>query len=205
MGGEKSSKHREDVLDPPPGCAEATALASARDAAPARVGGWSASSLGLEMRPWREGTATARNREEGGLNDRPLRHHVHEPDKVDDGREGLVQKLQLDEERIHTCAGAAGGVSWHPTHASLGCMPHGSFSPCAHASPWIYPLNARKGGFGGMLGARGSAHLARPESWHRELILSQLLRTRRQCRGLWLPPRRAARDGCRTARSARHC
>ena len=81
----------------------------------------------------------------------------------------------------------------------------GPFSPCAHASPCIYPLNARKGGFGGMLGAHGSAHLARPQSWHRELILSQLLRARRQCRGRWLPPGRAARDGCRTARSARRC
>ena len=157
------------------------------------------------MRPWREGTATARNREEGGLNDRPLRHHVHEPDKVDDGREGLVQKLQLDEERIHTCAGAAGGGFRHSTKASQGCMPHGTFFPCAHARPCIYPLNARKGGFGGMLGARGSAHLARPESWHRELIPSQLVRARRPCRGRWLPPGRAGRDGCRTARSARRC
>ena len=205
MGGKKSSEHREDVHDPPPGCAEATALALARDCRSCAHGRSSASSLGPEMRPWREGTATARNRDEGGLLDRQLRHRLHQPNKVDDRREGLVQKLELDEEWIHTCMGAAGGVFRHPAKASQGCMPHRAFSPCAHASPCIYPLNARKGGFGGMLGAHGSAHLARPQSWHRELILSQLLRARRQCRGRWLPPGRAARDGCRTARSARRC
>ena len=157
------------------------------------------------MRPWRGGTATARFEDEGGLFARQLRHPLHQPDKVDGRREGLAQKLELDEEWIHACAGAAGGVSPHPTKASQGGMPRPAFCPCAHSSPWIYPLNARKGGFGGMLGARGSAHLARPESWHRELISSQLLRARRPCRGRWLPPGRAGRDGCRTARSARRC
>ena len=158
------------------------------------------------MRPWRGGGAPARFEDEGDLFARQLRHPLHQPDEVDGRREGLAQKVELDEEWIHTCTGVAGGVFRHPAKPSQGCMPRPAFSPCAHASPWIYPLNARKGGFGGMLGARGSAHLARPESWHRELISSQLLRARRPCRGRWLPPGpRAARDGCRTARSARRC
>ena len=46
-GGEKSSEHREDGHDPPPGCAGATALASARDCRSCARGGAGASSLGL--------------------------------------------------------------------------------------------------------------------------------------------------------------
>ena len=49
-GGEKSSEHREDGhenMTPPPGCAGATALASARDCRSCARGGAGASSLGL--------------------------------------------------------------------------------------------------------------------------------------------------------------
>ena len=68
------------------------------------------------MRPWRGGTATARFEDEGGLFARQLRLRLHQPDKVDGRREGLVQELELDEEWIHTCAGAVGQGSWYPTN-----------------------------------------------------------------------------------------
>ena len=45
MGGEKSSEHREDGHDPPPGCAGATVLALARDCRFCARGGAGASLL----------------------------------------------------------------------------------------------------------------------------------------------------------------
>ena len=42
------------------------------------------------------GTAPARNRDEGGLFDRQLRHRLHQRDEVDERREGLVQKVRID-------------------------------------------------------------------------------------------------------------
>ena len=113
MGGKKSSEHREDVHDPPPGCAEATALALARDCRSCAHGRSSASLLALRMRPWRRGTAAARNVEEGGLRDRQLRHPLHQRDEVDDRREGLVRKVRIDPPWSCTCAKVAGEVIHH--------------------------------------------------------------------------------------------
>ena len=62
------------------------------------------------MRPWRRGTAAARNVEEGGLRDRQLRHPLHQPDEVDDRREGLVRKVRIDPPWSCTCAKVAGEV-----------------------------------------------------------------------------------------------
>ena len=65
------------------------------------------------MRPWRRGTAAARNVEEGGLRDRQLRHPLHQRDEVDDRREGLVRKVRIDPPWSCTCAKVAGEVSAH--------------------------------------------------------------------------------------------
>ena len=53
------------------------------------------------MRPWRGGTAPARNEEERGLLDRQLRHRLRQHDEVDDRREGLVRKVRIDPPWSH--------------------------------------------------------------------------------------------------------
>ena len=72
-----------------------------------------ASLLALGMRPWRRGTAAARNVEEGGLRDRQLRHPLHQRYEVDDRREGLVRKVRIDPPWSCTCAKVAGEVIHH--------------------------------------------------------------------------------------------
>ena len=59
-------------------------------------GGWRVAPCPQNMRPWRGGTAPARNEDEGGLFTCQLRHPLHQRDEVDDRREGLVRKVRID-------------------------------------------------------------------------------------------------------------
>ena len=83
-------------MTPPRGAHERQSSPQRVTAAHARVGGLARRRLGLKDRSLRGGTAAARNRDEGGLLDRQLRHRLHQRDEVDERREGLVQKVRID-------------------------------------------------------------------------------------------------------------